>query len=72
MTVLLLFSSPHSFSTGFRSEDCDSHCRSFVLCPVTHFCVVFEVCFWIIVLLEDPDMTHYKIQSGLDFLIVGI
>ncbi len=44
MTVLLLFSSPHSFSTGFRSEDWNGHSRSSVLCSVTHFCVVFEVC----------------------------
>ncbi len=28
MFVLLLFSSPHSFSTGFRSEDWDDHIRS--------------------------------------------
>ncbi len=45
MTVLLLFSSPHSFSTGFRSEDENGHSRSLVLCSVTHFCVVFEVVF---------------------------
>ncbi len=32
MTVLLLFSSPHSFSTGFRSEDWNGHSRSLVLC----------------------------------------
>ncbi len=47
MTVLLLFSSPHSFSTGFRSEDWNGHSRSLVLCSGTHFCVVFEVCVWI-------------------------
>ncbi len=45
MTELLLFSSSHSFSTGFRSEDCNGHSRSLVLCSVTHFCVVFKVCF---------------------------
>ncbi len=45
MTVLLLFSSPHSFSTGFRSEDWNGHSRSSVLFSVTHFCVVFEVVF---------------------------
>ncbi len=45
MLVLLLFSSPHSFSTGFRSGNWNGHSRSLVLCPVTHFCVVFEVCF---------------------------
>ncbi len=52
MVVLLLFSSPHSFSIGFRSEDWNDHSRSLVLCSVTHFCVVFEVCVWIIVRLK--------------------
>ncbi len=70
MTVLLLFSSPHSFSTGFRSEDWNGHSRSLVLCPVTHFCVVFEVCVWIIVLLEDPNMAHYKISNGVSHLLI--
>ncbi len=45
MTVLLLFSSPHSFSVGFRSEDWDSNGKRFILCSVTHFCVYFDVCF---------------------------
>jgi len=27
------------------------------------FCVVFEVCVWIIVRLEDPNMSHYKISN---------
>ncbi len=69
MTVLLLFSSPHSFSTGFRSEDWNGHSRSLVLCPVTHFCVVFEVCVWIIVQLEDPNMAHYKISNRVSHLL---
>ncbi len=56
MTVLLLFSSPHSFSTGFRSEDWNGHSRSLVLCSVTHFCVVFEV--FVFVLLSG-----WKIQT---------
>ncbi len=71
-TVLLLFSSPQSFSTGFRSEDWNGHSRSLFLCSLTHFCVVFEVCVWIIVRLEDPNMAHYKIsnsQSLIDFCI---
>ncbi len=63
LVVLLLFSSSHSCSTGFRSEDWNGHSRSLVLCPVTHFCVVFEVCVWIIVWLEDPNMAHYKISN---------
>ncbi len=70
MTVLLLFSSPHSCSTGFRSEDWNGHSRSLVLCPVTHFCVVFEVCVWIIVRLEDPNMAHYKISNRISHLLI--
>ncbi len=44
--------------------------RSLVLCSVTHFCVVFELCVWIIVRLVDPNMAYYKIsksQSLVDF-----
>ncbi len=70
MTVLLLFSSPHSSSTGFRSEDWNGHSRSLVLCSVTHFCVVFEVCVWIIVRLEDPNMAHYKISNRVSHLLI--
>ncbi len=47
MTVLLLFSSPHSFSTGFRSEDRDSNGKRFILCSVTHFCVYY-ICWYLI------------------------
>ncbi len=39
------------------------------------FGVVSKVCFWIIVLLGDPNMSHYKISNSqllLDFLSVGI
>ncbi len=39
------FSSLHSFSVGFRSEDWEGNGRSFILCSVTHFCVDFDVCF---------------------------
>ncbi len=63
-------SSPHSFSTGFRSEDWNGHSRSLVLCSVTHFCVVFEVCVWIIVRLEDPNMAHYKIFNRVSHLLI--
>ncbi len=44
--------------------------RSLVLCPVTHFCVVFEVCIWIIVQLEDPNMAHYKISNRVSHLLI--
>ncbi len=54
MLVLLLFSSPHSFSAGFRSEDWDGHGRSFILCSVTHFCVDFVVYFGL--------LSRWKIQ----------
>ncbi len=67
---MLLFSSPHSFSTGFRSEDWNGHSRSLVLCLVTHFCVVFEVCVRIIVRLEDPNMAHYKISNRVSHLLI--
>ncbi len=70
LVLLLLFSSPHSFSTGLRSEDWNGHSRSLVLCPVTHFCVVFEVCIWIIVQLEDPNMAHYKISNRVSHLLI--
>ncbi len=68
--LVLLFSSPHSFSTGFRSEDWNGHSRSLVLCSVTHFCVVFKVCLWIIVRLEDPNMAHYKISNRVSHLLI--
>ncbi len=67
---LLLFSSPHSSSTGFRSEDWDGYSRSLLLCSVTHFCVVFEVCVWVIVRLEDPNMAHYKISNRVSNLLI--
>ncbi len=44
--------------------------RSLVLCSVTHFCVVFKVCVWIIVWLEDPNMAHYKISNRVSHLLI--
>ncbi len=66
MTVLLLFSSPHSFSVGCRSGNWNGHSRSLVLCPVTHFCVVFEVCVWIIVRISNR-IGHFLIFYLLVF-----
>ncbi len=36
----------------------------------THFCVVFEVCVWIIVRLEDPNMAHYTISNRVSHLLI--
>ncbi len=71
MTVLLLFSSPQTLSDsiGFGSEDWNGHSRSLVLCSVTHLCVVFKVCFWNIVRLEDPNMAHNKISNRVSHLL---
>ncbi len=60
----------HSCSTGFRSEDWTGHSRSLVLYSVTHFCVVFEVCVWIIFRLENPNMAHYKISNRVSHLLI--
>ncbi len=62
MTVLLLFSSPHSFSTGFRSEDRDSNGKIFICAqwPIFVFILMFVLdC----VLVEDPNTAHYKISN---------
>ncbi len=45
MLVLLLFSSPHKLSLGFRSEDWNGHSRSLVLCSVTHFVLFLRFMF---------------------------
>ncbi len=50
--------SSYSFSTGWRSGDSDGHGETFILFSVTHFCVDFDVCFWIIVLIEDPTLVR--------------
>ncbi len=34
------------------------------------FCVVFEVCVWIIVRLEDLNMAHYKISNRVSHLLI--
>ncbi len=58
MLVLIFFSSPHSFSIGFRSGNLFS-------------VALFYVCLWIIVLLEDPTLAHSMISSMHgQFLIV--
>ncbi len=62
VVAFLLFTS--LFTSLFISliKDWNGHSRSLVLCSVTHLCVVFEVCVWIIVRLEDLNMDHHKIS----------
>ncbi len=64
------FSSVHltHFLQG-SGQDWNGHSKSLVLCSVTHFCV-FEVCVWIIVQLEDPNMAHYKISNRVRHLLI--
>ncbi len=70
MLVLILFSSPHSFSVGFRSEDRDSNGKIFILCSVTHFCVYFDVCFGLLSWWKIQTTAHYKISNrGSQILI---
>ncbi len=63
MLVLLQFSSPRSFSIGFRSEYLDGHGRSFILCSVTHFWVDFDGWF---------GLLSWWIFFNFFFLSVGI
>ncbi len=60
----------HSCSPGFRSENRNGRRRSLVLYSLTHFCVVFEVCVWIIARLEDPNSAHYKICNRVNHLLI--
>ncbi len=71
MTVLLLFSSSRSFSTGSGQRTGMARAEAW-FCAQTHFCVVFEVCGWIIVRLEDPNMAHYKISISQSLIIFNL
>ncbi len=64
------FSSVHLTHVLQVSGQRTGHSRSSVLCSVTHFCVVFEVCIWIIVRLEDSNMAHYKISNRVSHLLI--
>ncbi len=65
MLVLLLFSSPHSFSIGFRSEDGNGHSRSLVLWSVTPFlCCFLRFCVWIIVRLKIQTWPIIRFLTG--------
>ncbi len=71
MTVLLLFSSPHSFSVGFRSEDWDRHGKRLILCSVNHFCVYLGLLSWWKIQTR-PIIRFLSEEDGFDFLSVGI
>ncbi len=38
--------------------------------PSDPFLCFFEVCVWIIVRLEDPNMAHYKISNRVSHLLI--
>lgn len=65
--VLFPFQFILSFSAGFRSEELNSHGRTLLLCPVTHFYVDIWCLFWVIVIMEDSYMAYYKTSSGFNF-----
>ncbi len=65
---LLLFSSLTHLLQG-SGQRTGMETRSLVLCSVTHFGVVFEVCVWIIVRL-DPNMAHYKISNRVSHVLI--
>ncbi len=67
MTVLLLFSSPHLFSTGFRSEDWNGHSRSLVLCSVTHFVLFLRFVFG---LLSGCKIQTWPISNRVSHLLI--
>ncbi len=64
------FSSSVHFTHVLQGSGQRTGSRSLVLCSVTHFCVVFEVCVWIIVRLEDPNMAHFKISNRVGHLLI--
>ncbi len=62
MTVLLLFSSLTHFLQGSGQRTGMAIAGAWFCTPCPIF-VVFEVCVWIIVRLEDPNMAHNKISK---------
>ncbi len=66
------FSSVHPthFLQGSGQRTGMAIAEAVVLCSVTHFCVVFEACVWIIVWLENPNMAHYKISNRVSHLVI--
>ncbi len=66
------FSSVHltHFLQGSGQRTGMAIAEAWFLCSVTYFCVVFEVCVWIIVQFEDPNMAHYKISNKVSHLLI--
>jgi len=58
------------FSVGFRSEDRDSNGKRLIFVLSDPFLYLFRFLFWIVFLLEDQNMAHYKISNrGSQILI---
>ncbi len=72
MTVLLLFSSlPFThFLQGSVQRTGMAIAEAWFCEQWPIFCVVFEICVWIIVWLEDPIMAHSKISNRVSHLLI--
>ncbi len=70
MLVLLLFSSPTHFLQGSGQRTGMAIAEAWFCAQWPIFCVVFKVCVWIIIWLEDPNMAHYKISNRVSDLSV--
>ncbi len=68
-SLQVLFSSPHSFSTGFRSEDWNGQQKLGFVPSDPFLC-----CFWGLCLdyctVGDPNMAHYKISNRVSHLLI--
>ncbi len=64
MMVLLLFSSPTYFLQGSGQRTGMAIAEAWFCAQWPIYFVVFEVCVWIIVRLEEQNIAHYKLSSG--------
>ncbi len=70
MTVLLLSVHLTHFLHGSGQRTGMAIAKAWFCAQWHIFCVVFKVCFWIIVRLEDPNMAHYKISNRVSHLLI--
>ncbi len=75
MLVLLLFSSPHSFSTGSGQRTGMAIAEAWFCAQWPIFVLFLRFVFrllsgWKIVRLEDSNMAHYKISNRVSHLLI--